>query len=126
MSDTSWVTSNTLGNQGTAGSTDVVTALNGLNRLMSALIQVLQGSFVVGTFTMAAAATTTVTNSGVKSGATIVLTPTNASAGTLVGSAKSPYVPTSGIVDSTSFTVYTASGGNAAGTETFSFYAKNP
>lgn len=126
MSDTSGVVQSGPGSwsQGTSSSGDVVTALQGITRLLSSLVQIFQGSFVVGTITLAAAPSTTVSQPGVKSGATILLTPTNASAATLVGSAKSPYI--SAITAGTSFVISTANATNAAGTETFSYYVKNP
>jgi hypothetical protein len=74
-----------------------------------------------GTFTMDADASTTVTEADCTTTSVIVLMPTNASAGTLVGSASSPFVtPAAG-----SFQVDTADGGNAAGTETFSYMILN-
>jgi hypothetical protein len=71
-----------------------------------------------GTFTCAAAATTVVTESRIR-GATsrVILVPTNAAAATLMSNPASLYV--SAVTGSTSFTVATASGGVAAGTETF-------
>ena len=109
--------------QGTASSGDIVTALQGISRLLSALVKIFSGSYVTGTFTMAAAATTTVIQPGVKSNAFISLTPTNASAAALVAGVHSPYIST--ITAGTSFVVATADGGNAAGTETFSYLIKN-
>lgn len=73
----------------------------------------------LGSFTLAAAATTTITQPAVTANCQVVLTPTNASAATLMGSAKSLYV--SAKVAGTSFTVATASAANAAGTETFAY-----
>ncbi len=81
---------------------------------------------ITGTFTLAAAASTVVTQPGVKATSVVVLTPTNAAAGTVMGSAKALYVPVASYVPGTSFTVFTASGGNAAGTETFSYAVFNP
>jgi hypothetical protein len=70
---------------------------------------------------MDADASTTVTEADCTTTSVIVLMPTNASAGTLVGSASSPFVtPAAG-----SFQVDTADGGNAAGTETFSYMILN-
>lgn len=109
--------------QGTASSGDIVTALQGMTRLLSSLVKVFQGSYVTGTFTLAAAASTTVTQPGVKSGASISLTPTNASAATLQGSVKALYV--SAVTPGASFTVSTANAASAAGTETFSYLIKN-
>lgn len=110
--------------QGTAGSTDIVTQLQNIARLFSALIKQLGGQNIYGSFTLAAAATTTVAQTGVKANSIIQLTPTDASAGTLQGSAKALYV--SSISAGTSFTVATASGGNAVGTETFSYVVVTP
>lgn len=110
--------------QGTSGSTDVVTALQGITRLLSAMVGVFQGKFTTGTTTLAASATTVVSQPAVKSGATIILAPLNAAAATLVGSSKSPYV--SAISAGTSFTISTADGTNPTGTEAFSYYIINP
>lgn len=79
---------------------------------------------VTGTFTLAAAASTTVAQPAVKATSVVVFTPTNASAATLMGSAKALYV--SAIVPGASFTVSTASGGNAAGTEVVQYAIFNP
>ncbi len=98
------------------------------NQQMGSLIQVLTSIFpfssVVGTFTMSAAATTVVANANVTTGSKITLTATNAAAGTLVGSTKSPYISAQSA--GVSFTVATASGVAAAGTETFSYLILNP
>lgn len=98
---------------------NIVTAINNL-------VQAVQNAWprITGTFTLAAAATTTVTQPAVRSTSVIQLTATNAAAGTLQGSAKALYV--SAIVPGTSFTVATASGASAAGTETFSYSVFNP
>jgi hypothetical protein len=112
-----------LDQQGTASSGDIVTALQGMTRLLSSLVKVFQGSYVTGTFTLAAAASTTVAQPGVKSSASISLTPTNASAATLEGSAKALYV--SAVTSGANFTVSTANAASAAGTETFSYLIKN-
>lgn len=108
----------------TAGATDVVTQLQGIVRQLGAWVMAFNGRTVVGTFTLAAAATTTVTEPSVKSNSFIYLTPLNASAGTLAGSAKALYI--SAKVAGTSFTVSTASGGAAAGTEQFSYSIMTP
>lgn len=90
------------------------------------IVQTLTNLFprVSGTFTLAAAATTTVANTDIVGGSIILLTPTNAAAATLQGSVKALYI--SAINAGTGFTVTTASGGNAAGTETFSYVAFTP
>lgn len=74
---------------------------------------------LISTFTMAAAASTTVNNSNAASPTQIILWPTNAAAATLISGANSPYI--SAVVAGTSFTVSTAGGGAAAGTETFGY-----
>lgn len=112
-----WVT------QGTAGGTDVVTALQGISRLLSALVKIFSGSYVTGTFTLAAAATTTVIQPGVKANANISLTPTNASAAQLEGSARALYIST--VTPGASFVVSTGNSASATGNETFSYLIKN-
>lgn len=105
-------------------------ALNGqqllvqMGNLINALTNILPFSGAFGSFTCGAAATTTVTNSSVAINSVIFLMPTNAAAGTLMGSAKSLYV--SARTAGTSFAVTTASAAAAAGTETFQFLVVNP
>ena len=119
--------------QGTAGGTDVVPVLQGVVRQLSnananmlTLIAAIESIFprVNGTFTLSAAATLTVTQTGVTADSIILLSPTNASAATLMGSAKALYI--SARTAGASFQVSTASGGNAAGTEVFSYVVVNP
>lgn len=93
----------------------IVTALNALVALFPR---------TVGTFTLAAAATTTVTQPATQANSIISFTPTNAAAATLEGSAKALYVSTR--TAGASFTVATASGGNAVGTETFQYSLFTP
>ena len=112
------------GNSQAAGVTDVVTQLQGIVRQLTALVKAITGRVISGSFTMTATATLVVTEPGVQSLSTITLQATNASAGTLMGSAKSLYI--SAKVPGTSFTVATASTGNAAGTETFSYTIFTP
>ena len=108
-----------------AGLDDIATNLQQSNQLMRQLISVISGLFprATGTFTMAAAATKTVTDGNVTTSSYIPPpTPTNAAAATLIGSAKSLYVTTA----SGSFVVTTANGVAAAGTETFQYAVFNP
>lgn len=119
--------------QGTAGGTDIVTALQGIIRQIAngnanllTLIAAIEAVFprITGSFTLAAAATTTVTQPAITASSKVLLEPTNAAAATLMGSVKSLYV--SALTAGTGFTVATASGGNAAGTETFNYIVSNP
>ncbi len=105
---------------------DVVSNLLSIAKNIGSLIGVLQTTLprVTGTFTMGAAPTTVVTEPAVLSNSIITLQPTNASAGTLMGSAKSPYVSAKSV--GVSFTVATASGAAAAGTETFLYTLFTP
>ena len=107
-----------------AGVTDVVTQLQGIVQQLTQLVKAIKGRVISGTFTMPAAATLTITQPAVQSLSTITLVPTNASAGTLMGSAKALYI--SAKVAGTSFTVATANATNAAGTETFSYTINTP
>ena len=103
---------------------DISTKLQIGNQIAAQLLDLFTNLFPrsTGTFTMAAAATKTITDASVTTASFIVLTPTNAAAGTLQGSAKCLYVtPGTG-----SFVVSTASAAAAAGTETFSFGIYNP
>ena len=110
--------------QGSAGVTDLVTQLLGLNRNISALVQAYKGRISFGTVTLAAAATTVVPQTAVQSNSKISLTPTNAAAGTLVGSAKSPYISVKS--PGVGFTIATANATNAVGTETFDYTVITP
>jgi hypothetical protein len=70
---------------------------------------------------MDADASTSVTDANCTTTSVIELMPTNAAAATLVSGTSSPYVtPGAG-----SFTVQTADGGSAAGTETFAYMILN-
>lgn len=93
---------------------------------LSAIVQALNGIFRnMGAFTWgAAAATSTVTNTAIQSTSRVVLVPINAAAATLVGSNESPYV--SSISAGVSFTVSTAAGTAAAGTEEFFYLVITP
>lgn len=112
-----------------ANTTDLVTALQGIIRQLTAgnslsqqLIAAIAAAFPRisnGTFSFTAAATAVVTAPQITATSLIVLIPTNASAATLVGGTKSPYVSARSV--GTSFTVSTADATNAAGTETFSY-----
>lgn len=112
--------------QGGASLTDLVTVLQSIARNIGALITTVQNTLprVTGTFTFGAAATAVVAEPSVRSTSIITLTPTNASAATLFGSAKAPYVSARTV--GTSFTVSTANAAAAAGTETFSYTLQNP
>lgn len=110
--------------QGTAGGTDVVTQLQGIVRQLAAWVKAFSGRQTFGSFTLAAAASTTVSQPAVQANSAISITPTNASAATLVSGAHSPYIAS--ISPGASFTVSTADGGNAAGTETYSYLITTP
>lgn len=97
------------------------------NQILSQLVVALTGALGVkgtcGTFTMGAAASTVVAEAEVTATSFIFLMATNAAAGTLVGSTESPYISAKSA--GVSFTVATADGGSAAGTETFSYLLVN-
>jgi hypothetical protein len=76
-----------------------------------------------GSFTLGAAATTAVANTNVTANSRIVCWPTNAAAALLMSGTKALY--TSAKTASTSFTVATQDGTNAAGTETFDYIIFN-
>lgn len=95
------------------------------NQILSLLVTALQNLFprVAGTFTLAAAVTTTVPQTATTSTSFIQLTPLNAAAATLMGSNKALYI--SARTQGASFTVATASGVAAAGGEQFSYVLVN-
>lgn len=112
--------------QGGGSLQDIATVGNNTNKILSLLVTAITSTFprITGTFTCAAAATTTVTQTAIRATSVVLLTPTNAAAGTLMGGVKHLYV--SALTVGASFTVATASGGAAAGTETFSYVVVNP
>ena len=75
---------------------------------------------LVGSFYLNVAATTTVANENVKTASKIIIIPMNASAATLMGSAKSLYI--SARTQKTSFAVTTADGTSATGAELFDYW----
>lgn len=99
--------------------------MQGANQNLAALVTAFRTalplSAYTGTFTMAAAATKTITDAHCKAASVIVLIDTNADAATLQGSAKRLY-PAASLG---SFLVSTASGANAVGTETYSYLIIN-
>lgn len=117
----------------TVGLGDLNTTFKVGNQNMSQLIQAVQAlaaifprvtSITVGTFTCAAAATTTVTETLVAANSFIVPFPTNAAAATLMAGATSLYL--SARTADTSFAVTTANAAAAAGTETFVYLLVTP
>lgn len=109
---------------GVTQTTDISTKLQIGNQILAQMLDLFRNLFprTTGTFTMAAAATKVVTDANVTTSSVITLTATNAAAGTLMGSNECLYVtPAAG-----SFTVATAAGTAAAGTETFVYLVFNP
>lgn len=98
------------------GLSDVATKLGEFNKLLGQLIQTLQDLSPTSTdaFTMDAATSKVITAGAVASTSFIMLWPTNAAAGTLIGAGLYWTAGTG------SFTVST-SGAAAAGTETFAY-----
>jgi NAD(P)-dependent dehydrogenase (short-subunit alcohol dehydrogenase family) len=103
--------------------TGIRTIVDNLAQLNNTLAVFLGVTGTGGAFTMAAAATLVVPNALVTAGSIILLTPTNAAAATLQGSNESLYI--SAKAAGVSFTVATAAGTSAAGTETFSYIIVN-
>lgn len=119
--------------QGAAGIGDlnntlksVVSQLSTSNANMLALIAVLRAIFpqVFGTFTLAASASTVVTQPVIKANSLPIPIATNAAAAQLMGSAKALYL--SALTPGSGFTVSTGNGVAAAGTETFSYVVLGP
>lgn len=103
---------------------DIPTKLQIGNQILGQMLDLFRSLFprATGSFTMAAAASKVVTDANVTTASFIALMPTNAAAGTLQGSNESLYITTA----AGSFTVTTAAGTAAAGTETFSYAVFNP
>lgn len=108
---------------------DGVTMLRAIAQNISQLVTAFAGLIGIagttGQVTLAAAASTVVPNVTVQAGSLVILTAANAAAGTLVGSAKSPYVAPADHVAGVSFTIRTASAAAAAGTEIFTYQIVN-
>lgn len=107
-----------------AQASDISTKLQIGNQILAQMLDLFTNLFPrsFGSFTLAAAASTVVADASVTTGSIIGLMPTNAAAGTLQGSNKHLYItPAAG-----SFTVSTAAGTAAAGTETFRYSVENP
>lgn len=106
---------------------DSTNQLRGVNSNLALLVERFATAFPMGasqgTFTCAAAASTVVTDANVKATSTILLTPTNAAAGTLQGDTTHLYL--SARSSGTSFTVSTSDAASAAGTETFQYIIVN-
>jgi hypothetical protein len=98
-----------------------VLMIQGLNTIAAALNGMLR---VTGTFTMAAATSITVPQAATQATSFPLLIPMNAAAGTLMAGANTLYL--SARVAGTSFTLSTAGGGAAAGTEQFAYVLITP
>ena len=106
-----------------ADNTDIVTQLQQVAQQLGRWVQAFQGRQLFGSFTMTAASSQIISNYAVAANSVIMLIPTNAAAATLQAGASSLYAtPTAG----TGFTVNTANGGSAAGTETFQYVVTTP
>jgi hypothetical protein len=92
-----------------------------LTAIQVALASIFVGAASIGTFTMAAAATKTVTDANVKASSYVIVFPLNADAGTLQGASTCLYT----VAGAGSFMAKTASGGNAAGTESIGYLVLN-
>lgn len=104
------------------GATEVVQQLQGIVRQLTALVAAINNRFVTGTFTLAATATNTITQPGVKAASVITFSPTNAAAANLL---RTDGLYISAITAGTSFAVTTGTG-TPAGTETFSYIVQTP
>jgi hypothetical protein len=111
-----------------ATSSAILGQMQGANANLAQLVEAMRSSFSAmtasqGTFTCAAAATTTVTDAKVKATSFIALMPLNAPAATLMAGSHSLYI--SARTAGASFTVATADAGSAAGTEAFGYLIAN-
>lgn len=106
-----------------SGTDDIANKLQLGNQLMGKLVGIISNLFprTISVFTMAAASSKTITDANVTTSSLITLTPTNAAAATLMGSAKALYVTAA----AGSFTVTTANAASAAGSETYTYAVQN-
>jgi hypothetical protein len=99
----------------------------GVNQNLGKLVEVFATKFALsattGTFTLGAAASTTVNDVNVKANSLILPIPNTAAAALIMGSTKSLW--TSAKVAGTSFTVSTADGTAASGGQSFSYIILN-
>lgn len=97
------------------------------NELLGLLIKALTSIFprVAGTFTLSAAATTTVAQPAITANSFVFPFPINASAATLMAGAKSLYQDRAANVAGASFSMKTADASAAAGTEQFAYFVLN-
>ena len=111
----------------TIGQSDILSALqNGVQaiRALNKTLGLRFESTTFGSFTWAGATpSVSVANPAVLASSIVIFVPTNASAGSLTGSNKAPYVSAKSV--GTGFTLTTANGTNAAGTETFDYIVVN-
>lgn len=98
------------------------TIANNLVRQVGQIAQALAGRFVSGTFTLAAATTTVVTQTAVKANSVLSFTPTNATAA-LTQRTAGVYHSANAV--GASFSISTQSG-SATGTETFEYLLFTP
>lgn len=98
------------------------------NQILSQIVVALQAIFprTIGTFTLAAAATTTVAQPAILGNSYVQFGPTNAAAAALMAGAKSLYWSQADNIAGASFKVKTADASAAAGTETFWYVVTTP
>jgi hypothetical protein len=109
-----------------ASQDDMLAQANGINANLAQLVSVMNTRFALGaytgSFTLGAVVTTTITLAAATTTSKIFITPTNAAAATLQGSAKCLYVSSK---TNGTFAVSTANGVAAAGGELFDFVLVN-
>lgn len=112
--------------QAGASRADQIVVLNQIARNLAILVQTMSAVLprINGTFTLSAAATTTVTQPSIKANSLVQPFPTNTSAAVLQGSAR--YVFVSSLIPGSGFLMRTANGSAAGGTETFNYTVINP
>lgn len=103
---------------------DIVSKQQTGNQTLSQLLALFTNIFPrsIGVFTMAAASSKVITDNKVTTTSFVSLTPTNAAAATLMAGTASLYVT----LGNGSFTVATASGASAVGSETFGYSVSVP
>jgi hypothetical protein len=111
----------------TAGDIDMLAQANGLNANLGNIASILLNRFALsafsGSFTMGAAATQVIADVNTKANSIIWLVANNASAASMMATAKNPYVSVKAA--NTSFTVATADGTAATGGQIFSYIILN-